>query len=99
MRGGELKVNQLQSAYDHLKRTLKDVGKVYCRVYPNSSVTKKPLKSKMGGGKGRFSHHSFFVKPGKILFEISGISISLARNALRVAGSKLPVKVHFIDFK
>ena len=71
-------------------------GKLYIRVFPHRSVTSTPLETRMGKGKGALDHGIAVVKPGRILFEIAGVSEEIAREALRLAAQKLPVKTKFI---
>lgn len=93
---GELRENQLKAATECLRRVIKDKGKLYCRLDANIPVTAKPVKVKMGGGKGRFDHYSAFVRSGKIIMEVSGISQTIARRALYIAASKLPIKTAIV---
>lgn len=96
--GGELRISQINSAIFAMKKTMTKNGKFYCRVCPNYSVTKKPLKVKMGGGKGKFDHYSCFVRPGKVIFEVADVSLTRVREALRVCSSKLPMKTILVGF-
>ncbi len=70
--------------------------KLWIRVFPDISVTKKPAETRMGGGKGTPDHWVAVVKPGRILFEISGVNEELAREAMRLAAHKLPIKTRFV---
>ncbi len=87
---------QLEAARKAIATVLKKEGKVWMRVFPDKPITKKPPEVTMGGGKGSVEYYAYPVKPGRILFEIDGVSEKLAREALRVAGSKLPLKTIFV---
>ncbi len=86
---------QIEAARVALTRYIKRGGKVWIRVFPDKPVTKKPAETRMGGGKGNPEYWVAVVKPGRILFEIAGVSEEDAREALRLAGSKLPVHTKF----
>jgi large subunit ribosomal protein L16 len=79
-----------------LTRHMKRAGQVWIRVYPDVPVTKKPLEVRMGSGKGSVELWVCRVKPGRILFEVDGISSQLAKEALGLAAAKLPIKTRFI---
>ena len=79
-----------------IQRKVKRQGKLFIRVFPDKPLTKKPLETRMGKGKGSVEAWVANVKPGKVLYEIEGIPESLAREAFRVAGHKLPVPVQFM---
>jgi large subunit ribosomal protein L16 len=87
---------QLESARVAITRFVKRGGKLYIRVFPDKSVTKKPLESRMGRGKGNPEFWVTVVKPGRILFELEGIDEKTAREALRLAAYKLPVLTNFV---
>jgi large subunit ribosomal protein L16 len=76
---------------------MKRSGRVWIRVYPDVPVSKKPLEVRMGSGKGAPEYWVVRIKPGRILFEIDGIPITLAREALALAAAKLPIKTRFIE--
>ncbi len=84
--------NQIESARIILSRYTKKVGKMWIKVFPDKPITKKPAETRMGSGKGNPEYFVAVVKPGRILFEISGIPEDQAREALRKAIHKLPVK-------
>ncbi len=84
---------QLESARKAIAYTLRQEGKVWMRVFPDKPITKKPPEVTMGGGKGSVEYYAAPVKPGRIIFEIDGVSETKAREAFRLAGSKLPIKV------
>ncbi|QXK91798.1 50S ribosomal protein L16 [Neoehrlichia mikurensis] len=90
---------QIESARRNIARTLKRVGKIWIRVFCHIPVSKKPMDVRMGKGKGSVEVWVCKVKPGKILFEVSGVSLNLAKEALQKAQSKLPMKCKFIDNK
>ena len=87
---------QLESARKAMTHFTAKGGRVWIRVFPDMPVTKKPPEVTMGGGKGDVDHYVFPVKPGRILFEMDGISKEIAVEALRLAGHKLPLKTRVI---
>lgn len=87
---------QIEAARRAIIRYLKKGGKLWIRIFPDKPVTTKGTEVPMGGGKGRVSHYVFPIKPGRIIFEVTGISEKEAREALRKADDKLPVKTKFI---
>lgn len=87
---------QIEAARIAMTRYIKRGGKIWIRVFPDKPVTKKPAETRMGKGKGSPDHWVAVVKPGRILFEIEGVSGTLAREALRLAANKLPVKAKFV---
>ena len=91
-----IKSNQIESARIALTRYIKRGGKVWIKVFPDKPVTKKPADTRMGSGKGNPEFWVAVVKPGRVLFEIEGVSEAVAREALRLAGNKLPCKTKFI---
>lgn len=88
---------QIESARRALTRHIKRGGKVWIRIFPDKSVTKIPAETRMGKGKGSPEFWVANVKPGHILFEISGVDRDLAKEALRLASHKLPIKTKFIE--
>jgi len=88
---------QIESARRTITGSLKREGKVFIRIFPDKPVTKRPPEVTMGGGKGAVDHYVFPVRPGRILFEVDGVKEERAKEALRLAGHKLPVKVRFIS--
>jgi len=86
---------QIEAARVALTRSLKRGGKVWTRVFPDKPVTKKPQETRMGKGKGAPEGWVAVIKPGRILFEMEGISMPEAREAMRLASAKLPMKVRF----
>lgn len=93
---GWLSSRQVEAARVALTRYIKRGGKVWINVFPHKPVTKKPAETRMGGGKGVPESWVVVVKPGKILFEISGVNIEVAKEAIRLASNKLSIKSKFI---
>jgi large subunit ribosomal protein L16 len=91
-----MEARQIEAARIALTRFMKRGGKVWIRVFPDKPVTAKPAETRMGSGKGAVDHWVAVVKPGRIVFEISGVSEEVAKEAVRLAGHKLPVKTRFI---
>jgi len=87
---------QIEAARRAIIRYLKKGGKLWIRIFPQKPVTKKGIEVPMGGGKGAVSHYVFPIKPGRIIFELEGIKEEVAREALKKATAKLPVKTKFI---
>ena len=88
--------NQIEAARIAINRCIKRGGKVWIKIFPDKPVTKKPAETRMGSGKGSPEYWVAVVKPGRVLFEVAGVSEELAREALRLASHKLPVKCKFI---
>lgn len=93
---GRITSNQIESARKACVRHLTKVGRIWIRVFPDMPVTKKPAEVPMGGGKGNLEGYATNVLPGRIIFEVDGVSEAVAREALRKAGTKLPVKTRII---
>lgn len=87
---------QIEAARVALTRHIKRGGKVWIRIFPDKPVTVKPAETRMGKGKGAPDHWVAVVKPGRILFELEGVTIQLAREALGLASAKLPIKTRFV---
>ena len=87
---------QIEAARRTITHTLKRGGKVWIRIFPDHAVTAKPAETRMGSGKGAPDHWVAVVKPGRMLFELSGVREDVAREALRLAGFKLPIKTRFV---
>jgi large subunit ribosomal protein L16 len=87
---------QIEAARIAMTRFIKRGGKVWIRVFPDKSVTKKPAETRMGSGKGSPEFWVAVVKPGRILFEIAGVSEEAAREAMRLAANKLPMRTTFL---
>ena len=96
LESGWLTSRQVEAARVALTRYIKRGGKVWINVFPHKPVTKKPAETRMGGGKGAPENWVAVVKPGKILFEISGVSKEVAKEAIRLASNKLSIKAKFI---
>ena len=88
---------QIEAARVAITRSIKRGGKVWIRVFPDKPVTKKPAETRMGKGKGPPEFWVAVVKPGRVMFEIEGISRELARAAFQLGASKLPIKTRFIE--
>ena len=97
MEPDRITARQIEAARRALTRHMKRSGRVWIRVYPDVPVSKKPLEVRMGSGKGAPEYWVARVKPGRILFEIDGIPVALAREALALAAAKLPIKTRFIE--
>ena len=93
---GWLTSRQIEAARRAMTRYIKRGGKIWIRVFPHKPISAKPLEVGMGGGKGALSHFVAVVKPGTIVYEMSGVDEDVAREAMRLAGRKLPVKTKFI---
>lgn len=87
---------QIEAARIAATRYMKREGQLWIKIFPDKPITKKPLEVRMGKGKGALDHYVAVVKPGRILFEISGVPIDIAKEALRLASQKLPVKTKFV---
>ncbi len=87
---------QIEAARITITRTMKRGGKVWINIFPHKPITKKPAEVRMGSGKGNVEYYVAVVKPGRILFEISGVSEDIAREAMRKAGHKLPMKTKLV---
>lgn len=88
--------NQIEAARIAMTRYVKRGGKVWIDIFPHKPVTKKPAETRMGSGKGSVEYWVAVVKPGRVMFEMSGVSEEVAREAMRLASHKLPVKCKFI---
>lgn len=88
--------NQIEAARVAMTRYCKRFGKVWIKIFPDKPVTKKPLETRMGKGKGAPEYWVAVVKPGRIMFEIAGVAEETAREAMRLAANKLPIKCKFI---
>ena len=93
---GRLTARQIEAARRAIVHSVKRGGKVWIRVFPDKPVTAKPAETRMGSGKGALDHWVAVVKPGKMLFEISGVKEDMAREAMRLASNKLPIQTRFI---
>ena len=93
---GWIKSNQIEAARVAMTRYIKRGGKVWIKIFPDKPVTKKPAETRMGKGKGAPEYWVAVVKPGRVLFELEGVSEDVAREALRLAAQKLPVQTKFV---
>jgi large subunit ribosomal protein L16 len=88
---------QIEAARVALTRHVKRGGKIWCRVFPDKPVSKKPLETRQGKGKGPTEFYAAVVRPGRILFEIEGVPADIAREAMRLAAQKLSIKTKFVE--
>ena len=88
---------QIEAARVALTRHIKRGGKVWIKIFPDKPVTVKPAETRMGKGKGAPDHWVAVVKPGRVLFELGGVNLKLAKEALRLAANKLPIKCKFVS--
>ena len=88
--------NQIEAARIAMTRYIKRGGQVWIKIFPDKSVSKKPAETRMGSGKGAPEYWVAVVKPGRVLFEIAGVSEELAREAMRLASHKLPIATKFV---
>ena len=93
---GWVKNNQIEACQIAINRYLKRKGKVWIRIFPHKPITSRPPETRMGKGKGALSHYVAVVKPGRIMFEIEGVTMETAKEAMRLAAQKLPVKTKFV---
>jgi len=91
-----LNARQIEAARRSIVHYLRRGVKMWIRIFPDISMTKKPAETRMGSGKGSPDHWVAVVKPGRMLFEISGVGEEMAREAMRLAGHKLPIKTRFV---
>ncbi len=92
-----VKNTQLEASRVALTRSVRRGGKIWIRIFPDKPVTKKPAETRMGKGKGMPEYWVAVVKPGRIIFEIEGIPFDMAKAAMRLAASKLPMKTKFVS--
>jgi len=88
--------NQIEAARIAMTRSIKRGGKVFIKIFPHKSVTKKPAEVRMGSGKGAPEYWVAVVKPGRVMFEIEGVTENQAKEAMRLASHKLPIKCKFV---
>lgn len=91
-----IKSNQIEAARVAMTRYIKRGGQVWIKIFPDKPVTTKPLGTRMGSGKGSPEYWVSVVKPGRVMFEIAGVNEDVAREAMRLAAHKLPIKCKFI---
>ena len=95
--GGEISARQIEAARRAMTREIKRGGKVWIRIFPHKPVTQKAAEVPMGSGKGSIDRYVSVIKAGTVLFEMDGVTVALAKEAMRLAAQKLPVKCRFID--
>ena len=93
---GLITANQIEAARIAMTRYIKRGGKVWIKIFPNKPISRKPADTRMGKGKGATEYWVAVVKPGRVMFEIAGIPEEVAREALRLAAHKLPIKTKFL---
>jgi large subunit ribosomal protein L16 len=94
---GRVTARQIEAARRAMTRHIKRGGRVWIRVFPDKPISKKPLEVRMGKGKGNPEYWVSLVKPGHVLYEMEGVTETVAREAFRLAGAKLPVKTVFVS--
>ena len=96
LEAGWITSNQIEAARIAMTRYIKRGGKVWIKIFPDKPITKKPAETRMGSGKGSPEYWVAVVKPGRVMFEIAGVNEEVAREALRLAMNKLPIKTKFV---
>jgi large subunit ribosomal protein L16 len=96
LENGWITNRQIEAARIAMTRKIKRGGKVWINVFPDKPVSQKPAETRMGSGKGAPEHWVAVIKPGRVMFELAGVPEPLAKEALRLAGQKLPVKTKFV---
>ena len=91
-----IKANQIEAARVAMTRYIKRGGKVWIKIFPDKPVSAKPIGTRQGSGKGAVEYWVAVVKPGRVMFEMGGISMEAAKEAMRLAGHKLPIKTKFV---
>ena len=94
---GRLTARQIEAARRAMTRHIKRGGRIWVRVFPDRPITEKPIQVRMGGGKGSVEYYVAEIKPGKVLYEMDGVSESLAREAFALAAAKLPIRTTFVS--
>ena len=97
MDAGWITDRQIEAARIAMTRHVKRGGKIWIRIFPDKPITKKPAETRMGSGKGAPDHWVAVVKPGRVLYEIEGVDMELAREAFKLAAQKLPIKTKFVS--
>ena len=92
-----IRSNQIEAARVAMTRYIKRGGQVWIKIFPDKPVTAKPAETRMGSGKGSPEYWVAVVKPGRVLFEMDGVSKEIAQEAMRLAGHKLPIKTKFVE--
>ncbi|MCD4749264.1 MAG: 50S ribosomal protein L16 [Thermoanaerobaculales bacterium] len=93
---GWLTARQIEAARIAMTRHVKRVGKIWIRIFPDKPITKKPLETRMGKGKGNPEEWVAVIRPTRVLYEMEGVPVDIAREAMRLAAHKLPIKTRFI---
>jgi large subunit ribosomal protein L16 len=93
---GRVTARQIEAARRAITRHIRRIGRVWIRIFPDVPVSKKPAEVRMGSGKGAPEFWAARVKPGRVLFELDGVSVQVAREALELAAAKLPIKTRFV---
>lgn len=96
---GRITARQIEAARKAMTRHIRRGGKIWIRIFPDKPITKKPLEVRQGKGKGNVEYWVAQIQPGKILYEMSGVDENLAKEALKLAASKLPVDTKFVTRK
>lgn len=97
MSGSEITARQIEAARRAMSRYIKRGGKIWIRIFPHKPITQKAAEVPMGSGKGALDHYVAVVKKGTVLFEMDGVDANTAKEAMRLAGQKLPVKCRYIN--
>ena len=97
LEAGWITDRQIEAARIAMTRHVKRGGKIWIRMFPDKPITKKPAETRMGSGKGAPDHWVAVVKPGRVLYEIQGVDEALAREAMKLAAQKLPLKTKFVS--
>ncbi|MCV2528253.1 MAG: 50S ribosomal protein L16 [Candidatus Lightella neohaematopini] len=94
---GRITAKQIESARRVITKIMKRQGRIWIRIFPDKPITRKPLEVRMGKGKGNVEYWVALVKPGKIIYEISGVTEKIAKEAFKLATTKLPIKTIFVN--
>ena len=97
MEPGWITARQIEASRIVISRIVRKVGKMWIRIFPHKSITKKPAETRMGKGKGSPEYWVAVVKPGRIMFEVDGVNVNDARKAMTLAAAKLPIKCKFVE--
>jgi len=96
LEAGWITDRQIEAARIAMTRHVKRGGKIWIRMFPDKPITRKPAETRMGSGKGAPDHWVAVIKPGRVLYEIQGVDVELAREAMNLAAHKLPIKTKFV---
>ncbi|NRA64422.1 MAG: 50S ribosomal protein L16 [Pseudobacteriovorax sp.] len=96
LESGKITARQIEAARIAMTRHIKRGGQVWIKMFPDHPVTKKPLEVRMGKGKGSVDHYVAYIKPGRVLYEMDGVDVDIATEALKLAAAKLPIKTKII---